>query len=175
MVMTMNKSLMLLANEAHALKTIIIENDGELTQEIEEALMVSSHSLAKKSDSYKYIMDDFTKYSELLKEKENQLKKVRQAMENAVDRLRNNIKQAMIVAEMDQISGDEYVFKLSNSKSSLVISDESLVPKEFKYQVISEAIDKEKILEELKISGSVYGVQLKENKALKITINKGLK
>jgi len=171
----MSKSLLLLANEAHALKSMIIENDGELTPEIEDALVVSAQSLAIKSDSYKYIMDDFSKYAELLKEKENQINKVRMSMQNVVERLKNNIKQAMILGELNEIEGNEYVFKLSNSKSSLIITDESMIPKEFKYQVVTEAIDREKILEEMKLSGHVEGATLKENKALKITINKGLK
>lgn len=170
----MSKSLISLANEAHVLKMQIIESEGELTPELEAALTVSEKSLIEKSDSYKYVMDDLNKYAELLKEKEDQVKKARQALENFSDKLKNNIKQAMIAYDKSEIHGSDYVFKLSNSKPSLVI-DEKILPKHFKHQVVTENIDKEKIMEEIKLTGFVDGCELKETKALKITINKGLK
>mgnify|MGYP003440004786 CR=1 FL=1 len=170
----MSKTLITLANEAHELKLKIIEADGEITPDIEQALEVSSQSLAKKTDSYKYIMDDFEKYAEMLKEREDQISRSRKALENCVKRLKENIKHAMVAVDMNQISGDEYVFKLSNSKPSLVITDEKLVPKDFKYQVVSEEIDKDKLKKEIELIGNIEGAELRENKSLRITINKGV-
>lgn len=168
------KSLLTLVNESNQIKNLLLESGGEITPEIEQALSVNEKSLAGKVDSYKFVIDDLDSFSELLKSKENEIKKARQSIESAVVRLKSNIKNTMIMNEINEVTGNDYVFKLKNAQPSLIITDENLIAKKYKYEVISTEIKKDELKQDLKNGlADSYGCELKENKSLSITINKG--
>ena len=79
----------------------------------------------------------------------------------------------MTEMNITELSGEDVRFKLSRTQPSLEIFAD-LIPEEYKYQVISQEIDKEKIKKDLKEGIEILGAELKENVALR-RYNKGAK
>lgn len=170
----MNKSLFLLSQESQDLKSKIIESGGEITPEIDALLVVNEKELSAKVDSYKFIIDDFEAFTAMLKAREESLYQVRKSMENSIDRLKKNIKDAMLSMDTQEIKGMEYSFKLSDSKPSVVVENEALIPDQYKiFPVAVAKIDKESILRDYKSGNLVEGASVVPNKSLKISLNKG--
>jgi len=71
-----------------------------------------------------------------LKKEEERLKKRRQALENRQARLREWVRATMSVLDIDKIKTSLFTVSLTKAKARLVVTDESLVPDEFKKTVV---------------------------------------
>ncbi len=165
-MMNPNPNLFDLTQEAQSLILALIESKGELTPELESRLTANETAVARKVDSYVYIEEQFEAQCVLLKRKEESFRAIRKGLENAQERLRNNVKTAMTVLKTDVLPGDEYRYKLSTRAPKLVIDNEATIPQDYKIIIQSTGIDKEKLLNALKDGFTVPGAHLEDVKAL---------
>lgn len=170
-MMNPNPNLFQLTQEAQSLMLALIESKGEITPEIEARLTANESAVARKVDAYVYIEEQFDAQIALLKRKEEGFRSIRKGLENAIDRMRGNIKVAMTLLEKDTLAGDEYRYKLSKRKPKVVITDEKLIPMDYKIIVQTTGIDKEKLEAALTDGFAVPGAHLEEVKALLVQEN----
>ena len=165
-----NKSLYLIVNEAMQIEQMLMESGGEVTPEIEMALSVNSSELANKVDGYQHIIERFNSLADHYKARAEFFKTIAGQCKTASDRLKDNIKFAMIELGVDEVKGQDMRFKLSTTSGTLVIEDAEMVPVEFKTEVITTEIDK-KSLKEAALKGDVPGVKIEPGHSLRSYAN----
>jgi len=92
----------------------LIENGGELTEEILEILNFTEEQLPKKVDSYATLDERLEKEIEYFKEKEEKIKRIRRAAETLQENIRSRIKICMLNGNLQTIDG---VDLLSDSRN----------------------------------------------------------
>lgn len=156
--MEQNKTLALIVNEALILEKMLIESGGEVNPEIEKALAVNSQELALKVDGYVEIIERFESLEAYYKTRAEYFKDISSRCKKAVDRLKENIKYGMNELGIDEIKGVDMRLKVSQTSGSLKITDEEMIPVEFKKEEIKTVIDtkalKEAIAKGLEVKGA---------------------
>jgi hypothetical protein len=168
----MSKSLNELIHQASQVEVQLIQNNGELTPTLENMLIINEKELSEKLDNYDFTIDRLRTTVDLLRIKEEKINRARAALENFADRLESNIKNAMMTMQVSKLDGEDVSFVLSKSKPSVVITNETLVPQEYKVTKTTEQIKKDKLREDLALGIKVDGCELKETFSLKRNIKK---
>lgn len=168
----MNKSLLNLVNEFQELDRLLIESNGELSDELELALSLNQSQLQTKVDKYKLYLEHLKSRSEYFKSIEEEAKQAKKIFENANEAIKERLKFIMINLNVDELSGESYRFKLIDGKDKLVIHDETLISDEYKKEVVSLELDKEKLMKDLQAGLKIDGVDIQVVKSLRTYIKK---
>ena len=164
--MSESKSLLAIANEVNSLETMLLESQGEITEEIEKFLSVKETHLPDKVDSYYFIMEGMKSKEALYKAQADRYAVAAKSFKNAQETLKERLKLAMAEMSLDEIKGHAWRFKLSASKPSLVIEDQSLIPDAYFVLETTRVLEKDRLLEDLKI-GQVAGAKLEPSSSLR--------
>lgn len=159
-------SLVQIAQDLTTLEQKLIESEGHVTPEIEELLVVNSEMLPAKVDNYSLFLNRCKSVEQFYLERADFFYKVAKQMSNVQDQLNHNIKIAMQTLGVDELTGQDVRFKLQGVKAKVVIDDDSLIPKDYKKEVIKFEIEKERLRGDLEI-GAVPGAHLEKSFALK--------
>jgi hypothetical protein len=160
---------------AQLIVAALVESGGEITPDIDAALNTHQLALSAKVDSYAFVEDQLETQARVLKEREETVYKIRKGLENARERLRQNLKNGMKAMEMREILGNEFKYAISERKPRIVF-EESLVPDQYKYVVHQTLVDTEALLTALNRGESVPGARLEPVIALTKRVNvKGAK
>ena len=159
--------------EADRLEQMLIESGGEITNEIEQALVVSEKSIGESVDREIQKIERIEHVADLYKKKADQFAMIAKTMALFIERREQQIKDFMLATEKETLSGQEYEYFLAKPKTSTDAFDKLLIPDEFvkvtrtaKLKEIKEAID----------SGQqVPGARLIENRSLRTRIYRGKK
>lgn len=154
-----------------ALEELIFQENGELNETLEQWLSECQRNLATKVDSYGYILDRLDSTSDELKRQAKRFSDAAKQVENARDRLKETVKTTLQVLEKNEIKGESFTFKLSNTAQRLVL-DETALPENYKMQVTTIVPDKERIKSDLKEGKEIQGARLEGGKALRVTVSK---
>lgn len=166
-----NKSLVLIVNEAMNLEQMLMESGGEINEAMEKALAVNSQELALKTDGYVEIIERFDSLSDHYKRRAEFYAKIAAQCSNASERLENNIKFAMQELGVDEIKGVDTRFKLTATSGSLKITDEEMVPVEYKIEKVVTSLDNKAIKGALSNGKEVPGAELIPGKSLRVYAN----
>ena len=139
------------------IENLIIENGGELTEELEKSLSNLELSVKEKVDGYSFIIESLKDRARYWDEKSALLKKYSKTCSSVVERLRGNLKNYMLLEDKSEICGNETRFKLQQTTYSLDYN-ESEIPEEFFKTEVIRSIDKEKIKTAIKDGLSIDGV-----------------
>lgn len=163
-----NKPLVKMAVQDIArLEELLIEHDGEVTEEIESALAIKEVHFPHKVDSYGFILDRFDALSSFYNEKAEFYLRMSRAAKTVVDQCKLNLRIAMNALHTDELTGNDIKFKLQRSNPSVVVDDEALIENIYKKEKIEVLIDKKKIGEDLKLGVPVPGAHLEESYSLR--------
>lgn len=166
-----NKSLVLIVNETIELERMLVASGGEVNEEFEKALQVNANELATKVDGYVEIIERFKSMKEHYAARSKFYAQIAGNCENAADRLRNNIEFAMKELKVNEIQGSDMRFVLSNTVGSLNITDEDLIPVEYKSEKTVTEIDKKALKATLSTGLKVPGAELIPGTSLKSYAN----
>lgn len=169
----MKKSLLDIVSETNNLVQNIIENGGEIDQDAMNLMDVNKNELALKADNYAHIWERLEMEESYWSLKAKEMSAVSKACKNARENLKTRLKYAMKTIDNKELSGQNYRFKLSSTAGRLVISDAAAVPEDYKYEVISKEIDKDKLKEALKGGVVVPGASIISEPSLRKYIKKG--
>lgn len=161
-----NKSLVALVSEANSLVEKLIESGGEITPDIELSLEANERDLQLKLDSYDFVLDRLKKEQEFFADRAKFYQNAARSLSNAEDRLKESIKKAMRMLGVSEVQGSDFKFVLSKTKSKLIL-DEKILPDEYKTQVISYEVNKEKISEALNAGSNISGAMLEPSYSLR--------
>lgn len=142
------------------LATILEENGGEITEEIEEQLKLNRDNLENKGINYALVIRQLDGESEILDREIKRLSAMKKAKDNALERLKNTIKDAMILHGIESIKGDLINLSLRKSPASVIIEDENSIPDNYLVDQ-PKKIDKKSIGDDLKKGLEVKGASLK--------------
>lgn len=149
-------------------------NNFTVDEETGEILYFNDKELIKLDDDYRVKVDNIACYIKDLQVLSNGIKAEKTALEDRlkandkkIETLKNYVANSLEMRGMSKIETARN--KLSYRKStSVVISDETLVPQQYKKMVITEKIDKKTIGEVLKKGVILEGCYLAESHNLQI-------
>ena len=139
--------------------------EGELTPELEQALMITESNLQEKAINYGYVIKSFESEVDIIDEEIKRLNALKKARVNAVDKLKNNISDAMQLFGILEVKAP--TFKMNFRKSESVEIYDGL-DKEFLVEKVSYQPDKIAIKNAIKEGKTVNGASIITNFNLQI-------
>ena len=98
------------------LENLIIESEGEITDDLENILLQNDEDLSRKLDGYEKFSRYLKGQIEYLKAAEEQYSKRRKVLENSITRIKERMLNAMLIVGKDKIKTTEYNFSVGNSE-----------------------------------------------------------
>ena len=156
-----------LTTEYKQLESILIENEGELTPELEQALQINQDQLQAKGISYGYVIKSIEAESDIIDAEIKRLTQLKKVRDNAVERLKTTLKQAMEMYGVLELKTP--TLKISFRKSeSVEIIDMDLLDEKYITKKTTEMANKTEIKEALKRGEVIEGAELRTNNNLQI-------
>lgn len=153
-------SLIEITKQLHRIEQQILENNGELTPELELEFTQVDIAKAQKIDAYYAIMKRCDILSQAYRAEADKYSRMAKGFDRIEEHLKETLKMAMVVTGNQEISGDESAFKLSKRPDKVEIYDEKTLPDMYKRPVLKYEIDKEKLKEDLSRGAQVPGARL---------------
>ena len=145
----------------------LIDNGGEATPELEEALQINKDNLETKSTGYGFIIKQLDAECDIIDIEIKRLTALKKARVNSCDRLKYNISTAMQIFDVEEIKTP--LFKISFRKSeSVEVDNVDLLDEKFKKTQTTVTADKIAIKEAIKSGEVVIGAVIKSNRNLQI-------
>lgn len=161
----MNKSLYHITSEQLKINELLEELEGELTPELEEALMINEDNFLAKSEGYIESIAYFKAKAEAAKVRIEEMQRIKRVSENAEKRLKERMQWAMETLGRDKMEVGLHKISLRRTLAVNIIS-EAAVPNE--YVKVETSIDKVKLKEALKTGAIIPGAELKYNQSIQI-------
>ena len=139
--------------------------EGELTPELEQALMITEANLQEKAINYGYVIKNFESEVDIIEEEIKRLNALKKARINAVEKLKTNISDAMQLFGILEVKAP--TFKMNFRKSESVEIYEGL-SQEYITEKISYQPDKIAIKNAIKEGKTVNGAGIIINYNLQI-------
>ena len=145
----------------------LIENGGELTPELETELAITKQDLQNKGVCYGFIVKELEGNIDLIDLEIKRLNALKKPLVNSIDRLKNNLSQAMQMFDVTELKTP--LLKINFRKSeSIEVTDIDLLDADFVKTTITKAADKVAIKEAIKAEIPVRGAVLLTNYNLQI-------
>ena len=143
----------------------IDQETGELNQELVNALEVSQANLQQKGIDIGYVIKSFDDEIELYDKEIKRLTERKKALQNAQERVKNNLKNAMEEFNIIEIKGQTLKITFRKSESVEIDDIEAL---DDKFKRVKVEADKTAIKQAIKQGEQVEGARLVENNNLQI-------
>jgi hypothetical protein len=145
----------------------LIDNEGELSPELETELQITQDQLQNKAVNYCMVIKQIDSDIEQIENEVKRLNQLKKVQQNVIDRLKSALTQAMKIFEVDEIKTP--LIKINFRKSeSVEVDDVNALPNDFKTIKVTETADKVKIKEVLKSGGSIEGCRIITNQNIQI-------
>lgn len=141
--------------------------EGELTPELEQSLIITQEQLQEKSIQYAYAIRNLEIDSEAINIEIKRLKTMKDAKDNAIDRMKEAVRNAMLSVGIDKIESSLFKLSLRRSEAVEVVNIDQL-PESFVTVKKTVSADKVKIKEAIKAGQNIEGAVIKENYNLQI-------
>ena len=155
--------------ESNMITQQLIESGGEITPEMESYIKSLDFRLMSTVDTADLTLTRLDMEQDYFKGLADQYYKAARALENFKSRLKEEIKQTMIIHGFEEITGQNVRMKLTRTNPKLIIDGE--LPEKYKVQVVTTEIKKDAIKEDLKEGLCVEGAHLEESYALRTYVN----
>ena len=121
-------TLFALSEQMVAIEAALEENGGELTPELEAVWTETSESLSHKIDNYNALVQKLKAASATLKAEQDRLDALKKTTDNSLKRLKDHIKDAMVLFGMKRLDGNLCRVTLSTTTSTEVDEEVVLAP-----------------------------------------------
>ena len=146
--------------------TLLLE-EGELTPELEQSLVITQDQLQAKAIDYAYVIRNLEADSEAIDNEIKRLKAMKEAKDNAIDRIKEAVRNAMLASGIDKIESSLFKLSLRRSEAVEVVNIDQL-PESLITVKKTVSADKTKIKFFIKNGLPVEGATLVENYSLQI-------
>lgn len=160
-----NMTLYRITSEQLRINELLEESGGELTAEIEEALMLNEENFIAKSEGYIESISKYKALAEAAKVRIEEMQRVKKVAENIEKRLKERLLWAMDTMGRDSVEVGMRKLSIRNTQVVNIIC-ESAVPNEF--IKVETSIDKAKLKERLKTGEIIPGAELRYNQSIQI-------
>jgi hypothetical protein len=158
-------SLYTITTEQLRINELLEELEGELTPEIEEALIINEDNFLTKSEGYIERIAYFKARAEAAKVRIEEYQRIKRIAENAEKRLKERMQWAMEVLGRDKVEVGLHKMSLRSSQA-VNITNEARIPNQ--YIKVETKIDKESLKRDLKAGLVIEGAELITNKSIQI-------
>ena len=145
---------------AEAIELVSALEDGELTPEMEMALTINQNELENKAKDYAYAIKSIEADIESIKEEIARLTALKKAKEDATDRMKESVLNAMKIYGIEKIASPTLTISVRRSEA-VEVSDN--LDQEYMTKKVTYAPDKIRIKNLIKASESVPGARIVEN------------
>ena len=152
------KSLYQISKEAVELASAL--EDGELTPEMENSLLINQNELQEKAINYGYVVKTIENDITAIDEEIKRLQALKKAKNNAINRMKDSVCNAMSVYGIEKIESP--TLKLSVRRSESIEILDNLDPN-YMLEKITYSPDKIRIKNDIKKGENVHGAVIKEN------------
>lgn len=139
--------------------------EGELSPELESALVINQNELQEKSINYGYVIKDAENHISLIDAEIKRLQEMKRIQSNKVERLKETVLNAMNIYGIEKINSP--FLNISIRKSESVEIGEGL-PLEYQMSKTTFVPDKTRIKNAIKSGENIIGATIKENQNLQI-------
>lgn len=154
-----------IASEDIRICEMLEENGGELTPEIEEALLINEENFVAKVDSYCEVIMSYKAKAEAIANRIKELTTMKRVCENIEKRVKDRLAQGLVLMGRDKV--EIGLHKVSFRSSTAVnITDEAHIPNQ--YIKVETSIDKATLKKDLANGIEVEGAELVTNKSIQI-------
>ena len=143
----------------------IIDNNGELSPELSQALAINETELKEKAINYGYVIRSFEYENDIIDAEIKRLKALKEQKEKAIQKLKDAVSDAMNLYGIEKVESP--ALKLSFRKSESIEISENL-DKRFMIEKVTFQPDKVAIKEAIKKGEQVEGAVLVINQNLQI-------
>jgi hypothetical protein len=148
------------------LKIMELIESGE--EGLEDTLECINDVIEVKAENYAKLIRNLEGNTIALKTEIERLTDRKKAIENSIDRLKENLKDAMIATGKEKIKTDLFNITVANNPPAVNVIDEKLIPeKYFKVEIIRK-LDKLSLRDAMKKGEEIQGAELKQGKGLRI-------
>jgi hypothetical protein len=161
------KNIYNITTEFLQLEAELIENGGELTPEIEQALIINKDELQHKSIQYGYVIKSLSDNVDAIDAEIKRLQTMKKVNENAIDRLKDTLSSAMQLFGIPELKTPTLKINFRKSEQ-VIVHDVNSLPQMFKTIKVTEQPDKVKIKETLKQGEDIIGCEIVTNLNLQI-------
>jgi hypothetical protein len=150
-----------------ALELASLLETEELTPELEEMLVINQEQLQAKAGNYAKVIANIQGDSDAIDAEIKRLKAMKESKDRAVTRLKDAVKNAMLVSGIDKIESP--LFKLSLRRSEAVeVEVPEALPIDWQVKKVTITADKVAIKKAIKEGYAITGARLVENFNLQI-------
>ena len=161
----MKQSLYKIEQDYLELINQIEESDGELSQEVQDALIINEGQLKQKSISYLEVIKAKEAFNSNVDEEIKRLQAIKKRNNSLVNRLNSTLLDAV------NLYGDFEVGTLTfttRKSERLIIDNEEDISNDYKVTKLVTSVDKLAIKKAIKDGQDVKGATLQENKNLRV-------
>lgn len=158
------RSIFELSREAVELASQLEE--GEITPELENALVINQTELQQKAVNYAYVVKQIESDIDTIDEEIKRLQAIKKAKDNAVNRLKGTIASALQIYGLDKV--ETPTLKLFLRLNESIEVDENFDDKSLMTEKITYTPDKKRIKDAIKSGEFVAGARIVLNYNLQI-------
>ena len=163
----MSQSIYKIQNEFQLIIAEVINNEGEITPELETALTINKEQLQSKAVDYCYVIKQLDYDCEQIDNEIARLNKLKKVRANLTDRLKNTVSSAMQLFEVEKIETPLIKLSFRNSESVEITNEQQLDACFIVTKTVSTP-DKKAIKDAIKNGELVCGATISYNKNLQI-------
>ena len=98
------------------LENLIMESDGEITDDLEKILLQNEEDLSAKLDGYEKFSRYLKGQAEYLRTAEEQYSKRRKVLDNSIIRIKERMLNAMMITGKERVKTTEFNFSIGNTE-----------------------------------------------------------
>jgi hypothetical protein len=150
-----------------ALELAYLLETEELTPELEEMLVINQEQLQTKAGNYAKVIANIQSDSDAIDNEIKRLKEMKESKDRAINRLKDAVKNAMLISAIEKIESP--LFKLSLRRSeSIEVNVVEALPENYITRKVVLSADKLSIKEAIKRGETINGARIVENFNLQI-------
>jgi hypothetical protein len=163
----MNQSIYKIQNEFQLIIAEVINNEGEITPELETALTINKEQLQSKAVDYCYVIKQLDYDCEQIDNEIARLNKLKKVRANLTNRLKNTVSSAMQLYDVEKIETPLIKLSFRNSESVEITNEQQLDACFIVTKTVTTP-DKKAIKDAIKSGVFVEGATISYNKNLQI-------
>jgi len=143
----------------------IEESDGELSQEVQDALVINEGQLKQKSISYLEVIKTKEAFNKNVDEEIKRLQAIKKRNNTLVNRLNSTLLDAVNLFGEFEVGTLTFTTRKSES---VLIDDQEQISEDYKVNKVVTSVDRLAIKKAIKEGKEVKGATLQENKSLRV-------
>lgn len=150
------------------LSEILQDNGGELTEELEVRLAINESNLVEKSTGYIQVIKSLDAENDIIDSEIKRLQGLKSNRTKTINRLKETVKDAMLIFGKDKIETPLYKITFRSSKSVEIYDADLLPPECLRVEVVTKPISKTDIKKLIDSGKEIPGAKVVENRNLQI-------